>query len=182
MTYEEVPDWGLYGRWLYQERNIQVAEIVQELAPKHIFEFAGSGGFLAKEILDRYQPESYIHTDIHPEAVSVARETLSDYPNVVIKEYDVNRGLVPVKPLPLYLTVNFEHIRDDLHVIQTMQRGSTFVFCISNFYAGNHYNPMVGGVPQLRHRYEHLLDIKRVETFDWDNDTREKYIVVSERL
>ena len=180
--YEEVPDWGLYGRWLYQERNIQVAEIVQELAPKHIFEFAGSGGFLAREILSRYQPESYIHTDIHPEAVSVARDTLSDYPNVIIEEWDINLGVEPSHYADLYLTVNFEHIRDDLYAIQTMQRGSIFVFCISNFYADNHYNPMVGGIPQLRHRYEHLLDIKRVETFDWDCNTREKYIVVSKRL
>ena len=178
--YEEVPDWGLYGRWLYQERNVIVAEIVKEIAPHHIFEFAGSGGFLAKEILSIYQPESYTHTDIHPEAVKIAKKTLADYPDVVIENYDINKGIKFYSDL--YLTVNFEHIRDDLYAVSTMPKNSLFVFCISNFYSYNHYNPMVGGIPQLRHRFEHLLDIERVETFNWDNKSREKYIVVSKRL
>lgn len=134
-------DMARYGRSPYKERNQRLAIMVKQADPKKVFEFAGSGGHLAKEILDTVQGITlYHHSDFADVAVTYARNLLKQYLNCEISKIDIDASYKNVNWsfYDCFVTTSLEHLEHDLEIIGKMPSNSKFLFSVPDFPSADH--------------------------------------------
>ena len=133
-----------YNKGFYAGRNKIFAEMLERNTKgvkKRIFEFAGSGGFLAKEILDNVSGiEFYHHSDGNSDMICHAQKLLN-YPNCKTSIINMENDEVHWNDYNVFISISMEHLGNDIEIIKNIPEGSYVLFCLPNFGGGfgNHY-------------------------------------------
>lgn len=180
--YETVmTDMTIYGKRTYKTRNDKLARWVKQVSPKRVFEFAGSGGFLAKVIIDTVPGiEFYHHSDFADVAVNFARNLLKDYGNCLVEKIDIDNEYNEVDwgNYDAFITISLEHLDNDLEIINKIPSGRPFFFCVPNF-GGKEHVRFFPDENSIIERYSSLLHVKTIEIVPHYPDGKVKFNVWS---
>ena len=158
----EISDIRVYERGDYFRRNVMLMNLIkQKCRPKRIFEFAGSGGFLANLILENIEGiEFYHHTDFTNIAVGCAKSLLDKYENCVVEKVDIDKEYneINFSVYDTFICISFEHLEHDLEIISRIPKNSLFIFCVPNFNAYTHVR-YFNSEEKIFERYTSLLEM-----------------------
>jgi len=179
LTFEK---WILrFGEGFYASRNHIILEMVAALKPRSVFEFASSGGFLAKLLMDNVPAiERYTCSDFTERMVNYCRTQLADYEQCTVKLIDADvircddfEREIALGP-GLVLTTSFEHIWHDYELIRRLPPDVHFVFCVAGFDDPEHFR-VFETEDDIRARYNGVLDIARIAR----QDDPKKFVVAA---
>lgn len=162
-----------YSEGLYEQRNQQFAELLaryvngQEL---RIFEFAGSGGFLARKILTTIPEQSiavYHHSDGSPDMVENARSILPKRDSVLVETIDMVEqfGSIHWRDYNVFICANIEHLPNDLAVVEAMPSGA-LVLINTPTYDSKWHHFHTPCFCDLMARYWRFIDFLEFERID----------------
>ncbi len=166
----------------YESRNRAIVNAVREYTPRRVFEFACAAGFLAEVILEGCPGiEQYTISNFSPRMVTATRRQLERFACCDVRLIDAEDRDNAMNPVELqtydtFITTSFEHIQHDIALIESLPRGSAFVFSVAGFDDVEHFRVFTDQ-RQIHARYAHVLDIAHI----WLNKDRSKMVVASRR-
>jgi len=161
-----------YSEGLYDVRNHRFAEMLARYAdaPLRIFEFAGSGGFLAREIISMLPERSieyYHHSDGSPDMVENAKCLLPRRENVLIETIDMvgQFDAISWTDYNVFVCANIEHLPNDMAIVEAMPPGALVLINTPTYDSRWHHfhTPCFCDLMARYWRYIDFLEFERID-------------------
>lgn len=145
---------------------------------KDVFDIGCGPSHISDILFDNNFEKKYTGIDFSVIAIEMAKSKRRpiNYEYIVsdIRTYDYNK----VSNDSIFISIEtFEHLSDDLSIIDKLPKNSDLILSVPNFKSKNHYRTY-DSVEQIKEYYNGYLEISNVEEFKLSN-TSSIFVIIS---